>query len=29
MKTISIGDIHGKNVWKQVDPNKYDKIIFD
>jgi len=28
MKTITIGDIHGKNVWKQIDPNKYDKIIF-
>jgi len=28
MKTISIGDIHGRPYWKQIDPSKYDKIIF-
>ena len=28
MKTISIGDIHGRDIWKNVDPSKYDKIIF-
>jgi hypothetical protein len=28
MKIISCGDIHGKSVWKQIDPKKYDKIIF-
>lgn len=28
MKTISIGDIHGRDFWKKVDPKKYDKIIF-
>ena len=28
MKTISIGDIHGKIIWKLIDPNLYDKIIF-
>ena len=28
MKTISIGDIHGRLDWKVIDPNKYDKIIF-
>jgi len=28
MKTISIGDIHGREDWKEVDPEKYDKIIF-
>lgn len=29
MKIISIGDIHGKNYWKEIDPTKYDKIIFN
>lgn len=29
MKTISIGDIHGRDQWKSVDPDKYDKIIFN
>lgn len=28
MKTISIGDLHGLNLWKEIDPEKYDKIIF-
>lgn len=28
MKAIIIGDIHGKNVWKKIDPDKYDKMIF-
>jgi hypothetical protein len=29
MRTISIGDIHGRTYWKEIDPSKYDKIIFD
>jgi predicted MPP superfamily phosphohydrolase len=28
MKIISIGDIHGRKTWKQIDPSKYDKVIF-
>lgn len=28
MKTISIGDIHGKSIWDTINPNNYDKIIF-
>ena len=28
MKIISIGDIHGRPFWKNVDPTKYDKVIF-
>lgn len=28
MKTIVIGDLHGKTVWEQIEPKKYDKIIF-
>src|SRR5579859_3883906 len=28
MKIITIGDIHGRDYWKEVDPNQYDKIIF-
>ena len=28
MKTISIGDIHGLNLWNEINPDKYDKIIF-
>jgi len=28
MKTITVGDIHGSTFWKDVDPSKWDKIIF-
>jgi hypothetical protein len=28
MKIISIGDIHGRNYWKKIDPSKYDLIVF-
>jgi predicted phosphodiesterase len=28
IKTISVGDIHGRDCWKQIDPSKYDRIIF-
>ena len=28
MKTINIGDIHGKTIWKTIDPELYNKIIF-
>jgi len=28
LKTISIGDIHGRACWKELDPDKYDRIIF-
>lgn len=28
MKNIAIGDLHGKNVWKQIDPTQYDNIVF-
>jgi hypothetical protein len=28
LKTISIGDVHGLGTWKEVDPKKYDKVIF-
>lgn len=28
LKTISIGDIHGRWYWKGIDPKQYDKIIF-
>ena len=28
MKTITIGDIHGKDCWKQIDISLYDKVIF-
>jgi predicted MPP superfamily phosphohydrolase len=28
MKTITIGDLHGKNCWEQINPDAYDKIIF-
>ncbi len=28
MKTISVGDIHGRNFWKFIDIHKYDRIIF-
>jgi len=29
MKIVSIGDIHGRPYWKDIDPSKYDKIIFN
>jgi len=28
MKIITIGDLHGKDVWSTVNPDEYDKIIF-
>jgi hypothetical protein len=28
MKTITIGDLHGIDKWKTIDPEHYDKIIF-
>ncbi len=28
MKLITVGDIHGRQYWKEIDPAKYDKIIF-
>lgn len=28
MKHVIIGDLHGKDCWKDVDPNLYDKVIF-
>ena len=28
MKTITIGDIHGRSDWQEIDPANYDKIIF-
>jgi predicted MPP superfamily phosphohydrolase len=28
MKLIAIGDLHGKDVWKQIDESRFDKIIF-
>ena len=28
VRTITIGDIHGRDTWKRVDPEKYDRIIF-
>lgn len=28
MKIITIGDIHGRPFWKNIDPTKYDKVIF-
>ncbi len=28
MKTITIGDIHGRDSWKRIDMNSYDKVIF-
>jgi 3',5'-cyclic AMP phosphodiesterase CpdA len=27
-KLIAIGDLHGRDVWKQIDPDQYDHIIF-
>jgi len=29
MKIVSIGDIHGRPYWKDIDPSKYDKIVFN
>ena len=28
MKTITIGDLHGRDTWKSINPDDYDKIIF-
>lgn len=28
MKIICIGDIHGRSYWKEIDPSKYDLIVF-
>lgn len=28
MRTITIGDLHGMNDWKRIDPEKYDVIVF-
>lgn len=28
MKIIAIGDVHGKSLWKEINPTKYDKIVF-
>jgi len=28
MKHVIIGDLHGKDCWKGVDPSQYDKVIF-
>ena len=28
MKLIAIGDLHGKDCWKQIDFNLYDKVVF-
>lgn len=28
LKTITVSDIHGKDCWKDINPDKYDKIIF-
>lgn len=28
MKTITIGDVHGRSYWERVDLEKYDKVIF-
>lgn len=28
LKTVSVGDIHGSDVWKKINPEKYDKVIF-
>ena len=28
MKHLIIGDLHGKDCWKDIDPYKYDKVIF-
>ena len=28
MKVIAIGDLHGKDCWKEVDFSRFDKVIF-
>lgn len=28
IKTLTIGDLHGKSVWNTINPDNYDKIIF-
>ena len=28
MKIITISDLHGKDIWKNINPDEYDKIIF-
>lgn len=28
MKIIAVGDLHGKDCWKQIDPSQWDKIVF-
>lgn len=28
MKILSVGDLHGNDVWKEIDPDLWDKIIF-
>lgn len=28
MKVIAIGDIHGRNIWKKIDFNSYDAVVF-
>ena len=28
MKTITIGDIHGSTLWKNINPEEWDRIIF-
>lgn len=28
MKTITIGDLHGKDCWKEINPANYDRVIF-
>lgn len=28
MKILSVGDIHGKPIWREIDPTKYDRIYF-
>lgn len=28
IKTINIGDLHGRTIWKTIDPSLYDEIIF-
>ena len=28
MNILSVGDIHGKKVWQEIDPTKYDRVIF-
>lgn len=28
LKIIAIGDLHGKDCWKQINPDNYDRIIF-